>query len=304
MNVRVGFVSGTIGDPSLGLHVTLVRRYDATEEELVAMQRDTEQIKQMHLIIQWGNFCTMGADPSRPIEAYRVYFPDPHQRNALEIFHKRHYAEQPGKAMWPKPKYHVSVKTPAQRSELEHLIRTNPNGFQLTNVAFATHVDALAPLAPGAETWLCPICYNSNPERARQCTTPGCDQWKPFSTREGDWMCCGVNNFASRQMCMKCGKNRQGFMVAASSTLALNEAASAPPQSEFLKEQQQQQQQLMQQMLLHQQREAREAQMQQPRPSQLQGKRVRPDWYCNRCQFKIFGSKDSCGKCGTRNPNL
>jgi len=32
-----------------------------------------------------------------------------------------------------------------------------------------------------------------------------------------------------------------------------------------------------------------------------QGKR--PDWMCPKCNFKVFGSKDQCGKCGSKNPN-
>jgi ribosomal protein L40E len=28
----------------------------------------------------------------------------------------------------------------------------------------------------------------------------------------------------------------------------------------------------------------------------------KPDWWCNNCQFKIFGSKDSCFKCGAKSP--
>ena len=29
-----------------------------------------------------------------------------------------------------------------------------------------------------------------------------------------------------------------------------------------------------------------------------------PDWYCPTCNFKIFGSKEMCRKCGVRNPAL
>ena len=28
-----------------------------------------------------------------------------------------------------------------------------------------------------------------------------------------------------------------------------------------------------------------------------------PDWWCSRCSFKVFGSKDRCGKCGTVAPH-
>lgn len=40
-----------------------------------------------------------------------------------------------------------------------------------------------------------------------------------------------------------------------------------------------------------------------PLKRQAQGGGKRPDWHCYKCDFIVFGSKDACGKCGSKNPN-
>lgn len=34
----------------------------------------------------------------------------------------------------------------------------------------------------------------------------------------------------------------------------------------------------------------------------MSGRQFRPDWFCPVCNFKVFGSKEFCGKCNIRNP--
>lgn len=276
--VRIGFVSCVIGDPADGLHLTLARRYDATEVELVAMQSNVDQIirPRFPLRVEWGNFCSMGEAGTFP--AYRVHVTDP----VVIDFYKTYYKEAPGKAMWPQPEYHVTVDTPAKRAALEALIRSSTK-YEIRSVTFKTRVEggveeeALPASAAEARQWHCAVCGCYNDMSHRACKTEGCDQWRPKPAavappqqRVGDWQCCGMSNFASRSQCMRCGGGKPGSFVSPASSM---KEYDAPPSA--------------------------------PTKKQVMGNGIhRPDWNCSKCNFKIFGSKDSCFKCGTRNPAL
>ena len=92
------------------LHVTIARRWDASPEELVAMKTVVDSLRENNAVVRckFGNFCQMGENGSYP--AYRVYLSDGagHQQPLIEI-HDRFYKEAPGKAMYPKAKFHVTV---------------------------------------------------------------------------------------------------------------------------------------------------------------------------------------------------
>lgn len=267
--VRIGYISATIGNPEDDLHVTLARRYDADETDLINMQNCAEQIKRMlPLTISWGNYCTMGERGTFP--AYRVYFVY-HQKVVDELY-TRFYKEAAGKAMWPRAKFHVTVDTPAKRNALEALIRSSPeNQFQIREVSFKTRVEGLV-AEQGTPTWSCAICGLANLNINKTCGTEGCDQWAPHAApRAGDWSCCGVNNFASRTSCMKCNRPRGNL----SEYEVSPNAPSAPPAHEI-----------------------------SPLKKQATGNKGRPDWRCYKCDFIVFGSKDSCFKCGSKNPHL
>lgn len=65
--------------------------------------------------------------------------------------------------------------------------------------------------------WTCLRCATRNKIHARQCTGSvrgvQCEQWRPRAAmahvnkkREGDWHCCGEDQYATRVVCRKCGK--------------------------------------------------------------------------------------------------
>lgn len=266
--VRIGFACFDLGAGN-DLHVTIGRRYGATDEELVEMQRFVDdRIKPCEpFVVTFGNFCQMGERGTFP--AYRVYFED---RVVLE-FYRRFYKEAPGKALYPKPKFHVTVDTPQKREILENMMRSCGYRMLLSNATFKTRVEGGDPEVTES-TWQCQVCRNVNPVSQKQCLSQGCDQWRPIGlsaatpVRPGDWTCCGVNNYASRSLCMVCNKPKLASIGSDQSPYDL----PPPPSSASA-----------------------------PVLQQLQAAKYRiGDWRCPRCNFKIFASKDQCIKCGTK----
>lgn len=256
--IRIGFVAFDLGFADL--HVTIGRRYDATEQELIEMQRyvDEHIMPQMPFTITFGNFCFMGE--SETIPAYRVYFVDPMQ--IISTFYGKFYKDGPHKALYPRPKFHITVDSLDKRSALEQVIRQQ-KFMKLTNVAFRTHIEGgITEVTQNA--WRCQMCRTVNPLDQKQCLKRNCDQWRPLIVKADDWMCCGVNNFASRSQCMKCGKPKQQLNPYEQSP---NAEATAPSYAAV---------------------------------SAQQSSRLKQDWWCVRCNFKVFGSKDKCSKCNTR----
>ncbi len=81
--------------------------------------------------------------------------------------------------------------------------------FEIPQVVFETRVEGTTTTSEG-DHWKCAVCGKSNPISQKECDTLGCVQWKPKQVRDGDWMCCGINNYASRSVCMKCGNAKNG----------------------------------------------------------------------------------------------
>lgn len=228
------------------LHCTIARRYNATPEELVAMKAEVDNFKTPNgtITIRFGNFCHMGENGTFP--AYRVYL---EPANYFTYYHDVFYKEAPGKAMYPKPKYHVTVDTPEKRAFWEHTIATHGKSITVSasRLSFKTNV------AGSTLT----VCENTSLSE-KKCSNAQCDQWRPIEQRPGDWTCCNQVNFANKTHCFKCNRPRapQPFDYEAPPT--------APPVAASFK---------------------------------------RPDWWCGPCNYKIFGSKERCHKCGSRNPN-
>ncbi len=258
--VRIGFAAFEVSsDPEI--HISIGRRYDATEDELIEMQQfiDTKIKPYLPSSIIFGNFCHMGENGTFP--AYRVSFTNGILAGTVDWFYECFYKEAPGKALYPNPKFHVTVDTPAKREFIETMIRTR-RVMQLTNVLFKTRIEG-GNVEITDTTWRCQICEKVNPLTQRNCLTAGCDQWRPLhdeKERYGDWICpygCGVNNFGSRTQCMKCNRPKDAISV-----------YEIPPPSA---------------------------------PIARGG--YKPDWWCMKCQFNVFGKKDRCSKCNTLNPN-
>jgi hypothetical protein len=128
------------------------------------------------------------------------------------------------------------------------------------------------------QTWTCPDCQSVNSLQIKECQNPHCSQWRPMVKKAGDWNCvqCSFSNFASRGQCMRCNAPKvvdpynmpppsAPFQSVAPSPF--QSVAPAPP-------------------------------LAQPPASRLKG--YHQDWWCTNCQFKVFGSKAQCGKCGQK----
>ncbi len=272
--MKIGFACFDLTED---LHLTICRRYDATDQELIEMKKYVEEkIKPaMPFVIRFGNFCRMGENGTFP--AYKVYF-DGHQGEIVKQFYETFYKDATGKALYPIPKFHITVDTPEKRATLENMIRETLQAplkrFLLKNVSFKTRIEGgISQVADGM--WTCLVCDCNNPLNQKECSTDGCDQWRPRDVapeeeeqqpyekqqpypqyREGDWYCCSVNNFAQRTRCMKCAKLRPNLV-----------ARDAPALEPTV-----------------------------PKPV------FYVDWKCPICDFKIFGSKAKCFKCGSSRP--
>ena len=278
--INIGFAAFEIAED---LHVTIGRRYDATESELLKMKNYVDELlrPQLPFKITFGNFCYLGERNMIPV--YRVYFEDPF--NLIKDFYQQFYKEAEGKALYPKPKFHVTVDTPEKRRVIETLIWHSPT-FELTKLSFKSRVEG-GEVDVTDKSWKCQTCGNFNPLNQKECLSRGCDQWRPHAIAEsvdsglskaGDWMCCGYKNFASRKTCAKCDRPQ-----AALANVFVEEAYVLPPSAPAAS----------------------------VMPIQAEAPKVaaqsyfiaggRGDWMCVRCNFKIFGSKDRC-KCGIRRP--
>ena len=204
----IGFASFVL---SPNLHITIGRRYDATEQELVEMRNYVDGIirPMLPMDVAFGNFCHMGEN--RTIPAYKVYIQNP----LIQEFYARFYQDAPGKALYPKPHYHITVDTSEKRTEAEALIRQN-RVCRITEVAFNVRVEG-AESEVTDEGWKCVLCLGQNLLQQKNCSTAGCDQWRPKQLmpalqplRNGDWMCpmCNFNIFATKERCFKCGTQK------------------------------------------------------------------------------------------------
>lgn len=294
--VKIAFASFELLE---GLHVTIGRRYDATDHDISEMQDYVENIlkPQLPFIIHFGNYCHMGENNT--IRAYRVYFEDPF--NLIKDFYLRFYKEAEGKALYPRPKFHITVDTPEKRRTIESLIRGDST-FHCQYLSLKTRVEGGEPDVDD-KSWKCQTCGNFNPLQQKECLSRGCDQWRPVEVRDiaagprpGDWLCCGYNNFAGRSACAKCG--RPPFQAVVDRQViedVYGKPPSAPPVAEIALQAELVRSAEVNMML------AQAAKPAAPQESYyIQGSRDR-DWMCCRCNFKVFGRKDRC-KCGTRRP--
>ena len=167
--------------------------------------------------------------------------------------------------MFPKPKFHVTVDTLEKRSTLEDIMRLNP---QLM-------------LPPGK------LVFRTNV--AGEVLT--------LSPQTTTWACstCGTPNALTQKECSdpQCDQWRpqqqrpgdwvccQQVNFASRSTCYKCNRPRAP--------------ELLSAMAAY------NAPPSAPAPA---GVRRMPDWRCPTCEFVIWGSKERCSKCGTRNPNL
>jgi len=282
--IRIGYVSFNLGND---LHITVVRRYDATDNELIEMQKHVDHVLRPSgpYIIEFGNFCHMGENGTYP--AYKVYFIVPTQLNLLESFHKKFYKEAPGKRLYYKPKFHITVDTPEKLEALETLIRSsyaeNKATMTLYDLSFKTRVEGDTPQISDSgsdEGWRCSVCGILNGLDHKFCRGVNCDQWRPRELvklpveKPGDWTCssCNFNNFASRDQCKNCNRPKVKYVIDPKqdpyNIPPASSLPSAPPMNEL--------------------------------PMR---KKFNQDWTCPRCIFKVFGSKDKCGKCGTKAPH-
>jgi hypothetical protein len=275
-----------------GLHVTIGRRYDASDHDIFEMTDYIENIlkPQLPFIIHFGNYCHMGENNTIP--AYRVYFEDPF--NLIKDFYLRFYKEADGKALYPRPKFHVTVDTPEKRRTIESLMRGDTT-FHCQYLSLKSRVEADV----DDKGWKCQTCGNFNPLQQKECLSRGCDQWRPVGAsvvpwlnniavemKPGDWMCCGYVNFGSRPNCAKCGTAKvnpaQNNNIAPMVDDVYALPPSAPPVAEIA------------------------VQAEPPKPSAVRESYYIPgcrdrDWMCVRCNFRLFGSKSRC-KCGTKRP--
>lgn len=269
MDKRVCFVALIIPSPvDVECHVTIGVAKDVTEHESRLMQQELERKIRPHLPIQMEicNYRLRGNDNTIP--TYDVSFPDATIEALLKKYYRTHFKGDPSKRQYPLLEPHVTVDTPERLAHIESLIRGPNKGcitihdttFQVRNEGGEAVFDQ--------EKWKCNSCARFNPIGQKECTSPGCSQWRPqeaMPKRPGDWECCGTVIFASRTSCFKCGKS--------------NQAASAPSIYEV-----------------------------SPLASGGGGggggnfRKIRyPDWRC--CGDLVFGSKPNCWKCGRARPN-
>lgn len=311
------------------LHITIGRHFNASPETLALMQQFVdERLKPLlpfHII--FGNYCKVGENFDVP--AYKVKFIYERQREVLEEFYAAFYNEAPGKRIWALPKYHITCDTPAKLEDAERLIRAVqvPPMYALRDLSFKSRVEGGHVQIGPTGDWICPVCHQSNNAKFKVCGTDGCDQWRPkelspeVPIRAGDWSCvCGFRNFASRDSCKNCSLARLNtyvpqlnpdrrpwvcprcahdnspddvqcfgcmwkkqfgqFSVIDDRSANYNQPPSAPPSRD---------------LGIVPQEVVKESRLEQ----KSQGRQ--PDWWCSKCQFKVFGSKDRC-KCGRRRP--
>lgn len=222
--IKIGFASFDLDlTGGVDLHITIGRRYDATDAELAEMQQYVEtQIRpQLPFTIMFGNFCHMGANGAFP--AYRVYFIDP--MGIISGFYQKFYKEAPGKALYPRPKFHITVDTPEKTELVENMIRTN-RFMKLTKVSFRERIETAR---HNAERTISLADYLARSDRASTRTqqvdpiyeippplssTPSAPSAVAVSRIQvfsnGDWWCptCKFKIFASKSRCGKCGTQR------------------------------------------------------------------------------------------------
>lgn len=310
--VKIGFVAFDLGSD---LHLTIGRRFDATDLELVAMQNfvDGKIRPRLPLTIHFGNFCHMGETGNFP--AYKVYFVNPEEDSLVKEFYHTYYKEGPNKALYPWPKFHVTCDTAAKREALEAIIRNNKI-FKLHKIDFKSRVEG-ATIQVAGQQWICPMCATFNSLEMKVCRGEGCDQWRSkelarmvnnFESvgnaretiitepemRTGDWTCqvCRFQNFASRTECKNCQRPQLSITLISQAQHATNQQDNSayydPPTVPFLPE--------------HCYYDLSQDKPHQVAPRPIKASH-RPDWFCSRCRFKVFGSKDHC-KCGKRNPYI
>lgn len=71
--VHIGMIQLELGQ---NLHCTLVRRYDASPEDLVAMQQEVEKFRnsETNVLVYFGNFCHMGENGCvNSVVSFKIY---------------------------------------------------------------------------------------------------------------------------------------------------------------------------------------------------------------------------------------
>jgi hypothetical protein len=175
--VKIAFAALKVPGPE-ELHITIALRYDVTAADMYCMQEDLNDFVKTLLPIQvsFGNFCLFGERGTIP--AYKVYIEDERIKAILEKYHKKHYIESPDKSMYPRLKFHVTVDTPEKKSFFESMMRTNPRGFEVTEVLFRTKTVGADPVFTDSD-WTCPDCNTVTSLLQKECSKAGCDQWRP-----------------------------------------------------------------------------------------------------------------------------
>jgi hypothetical protein len=310
--IRIGYACFDLGD---GLHITIGRHYDAAVETLGRMQEFVDQ-KLKPLLpfhIAFGNYTLVGENFDVP--AYKVKFMYEGQRKVVEEFYKLFYNEQPGKRLWNLPKFHVTCDTPGKLKYIESWIRQSRQDTSciLRDLHFRSRVEGGPAEISTDGDWKCPICLRLNSPDFKVCATDGCDQWRPkelapvAAFKPGDWTCsCGFGNFASRDMCKNCNRPRNFLEPSDAQDAYAAPPASAPPSAVIgnsnwmcthCQLSNPEQARVCLRCVL-----PRNLAQKKPDHAQAFGGGKRPDWWCQKCQFKVFGSKERCGKCQTRRP--
>lgn len=291
---RVCFAALVIpAPPDVECHITIGVAKDVTEPETRIMQQELERKIRPHLPIQVEicNYRLRGNDNTIP--TYDVSFPDPAVDHMLKSYYRTYYKGDPAKRQYPHLEPHVTVDTPSKLAWIEEIIRGNQKGcVQVTDTTFQVRNEG-GEAVFNNETWRCNSCARLNPIVQKECSTPGCSQWRPqqaMPRREGDWECCGSIVFGSKPSCFKCGRPNPSMKsvhtpIWNGSPMTSNQRIEAPSAPFAPSEV-----------------SVYEAPPSAPQPSGGSFPRVyRSDWLC--CGDMVFGSKLNCRKCGRKRPN-
>lgn len=244
---RVCFAALVIPSPlDVECHITIGVAKDVTEPETRMMQQDLERKIRPHLPIQVDicNYRLRGNDNTIP--TYDVSFPDLAVDHMLKSYYRTYYKGDPSKRQYPLLEPHVTVDTPAKLAWIEEIIRGHQKGcgIQVNDTTFQVRNEG-GEAVFNNETWKCNSCSRLNPVTQKECSTPGCSQWRPLQAmprRDGpsaplapsgdsiyevpppmnapvyrpnnskgrypDWRCCGDMVFGSKANCWKCGRKR------------------------------------------------------------------------------------------------
>jgi hypothetical protein len=142
----------------------------------------------------------------------------------LDGFYKRHSQLKNGRKLrFPDLAMHITLDANADSnkkslSELAGQCLKRGTILTIEKTLFESRNDkADASTCFTDKDWTCLRCSNVNQIQSKQCTGSvrgfQCEQWRPRAAlahvnkkREGDWHCCGEDQYATRVNCRKCGK--------------------------------------------------------------------------------------------------